>query len=425
MPEMNPGHKRRDVLQGLGIGTAGLVIGGFTTPKGYAQANNTIGVGVIGTGGRARARLMNAVMKMPGVRIVAVCDVYEDHLEAGRFVASDNNRNKEIFVTKDYHELLALPYVDAVVIATPDHQHVPITVAACAAGKDVYVEKPLLHDVSEGAAVINAQNDNGRIVQVGTQQRSMPHIIRARQIVRDGTIGKVHKVRMTWNRNFLPFNKPNFNIPESKVDWKRFLGGAPDQPYDAFRMRSWRWIWDFGGGILTDLMVHWLDTVNMVLDLPYDDPSGMPDRMVTLGQNIATQNVWETPDTISTVWDYSHRQMQMQFDGTFVSANDGAMTEIMGEDATLYLDRGRYEVRPERFKEVEASEWVIGSGPAGADFYDKPDGEVLHVSNWIESIRTRQQPNAPAEAGVQAASAAHLGNKAFREQRVVHPRDES
>jgi len=156
-----------------------------------------------------------------------------------------------------------------------------------------------------------------------------------------------------------------------------------------------------------------------VLDLPPDDASGMPGTLVTLGRNVATEGAWETPDTINTVWDYPQRKMQLQFDGTFVTANDAAMLELMGENATLYIDRGRYEVRPERLREVKPSAWIIGTGPRGQDFYDRPDGELLHVSNWLECVRSRREPNATVEAGVQAAVAAHLGNRAYREGKVV------
>ena len=298
-------------------------------------------------------------------------------------------------------------------IGAPDHQHVPLTVDACAAGKDVYVEKPLTHDLAEGARVIAAQNDHRRIVQVGTQQRSMPHIQKARQIIQSGQLGDIHKVHLTWNRNANRAARPNLNIDPKSVDWKRFLGTAKDQPFDEYRFRQWRWFWDFGGGIFTDLMVHWIDVVHWILDLDH------PATAASIGDQFHAQDLWETPDTVQTIMKYPDRGLQAYFEGTFVSARNASMCEFMGTEATLYMDRGRYEIHPERKSKLPASELVLGDGPRGADFYTNPDGELLHLANWIECIRSRKTPTCPAEAGVSAASAAHLANAALRSGEVA------
>src|SRR5690606_1302422 len=131
-----------------------------------------------------------------GVKIVAVCDVWEQSLAEGKKLA-----DPRAAATKQYRELLDRRDIDAVLIGTPDHWHVPITIDACAAGKDVYVEKPLTHELSEGAAVIEAQNKHKRVVQVGMQQRSMPQIQKGRELIRSGALGTIHKIHLTWNRN--------------------------------------------------------------------------------------------------------------------------------------------------------------------------------------------------------------------------------
>jgi predicted dehydrogenase len=197
-------------------------------------------------------------------------------------------------------------------------------------------------------------------------------------------------------------------VDPKSVDWKAFLGSAPDQPFDEYRFRNWRWFWDFGGGILTDLMVHFIDVANWYLDV------AAPATAVTIGDHFAARDVWETPDTIQTLLRYPDQQVQIYFEGTFVNARNAAMLEFMGTDATLYLDRGRYEVHPERNSKTPYSEKIIGEGPRGADFYDRPPGELLHLSNWLDCIRSRNAPNAPAEAGVAAVLGAHLGNQAYR-----------
>jgi predicted dehydrogenase len=404
---MNAQHDRRQFLEQLGVGAAGLMAAGYSaTARGFA-ANETINIGCIGTGGRCQA-LMRALKEVAGVRITAVCDVWDQHLEAGRKLA-----DPQASATKDFRQLLARNDVDAVIIGAPDHQHVPITVEACAALKDVYVEKPLTHSLAEGAAVIEAQNRHNRVVQVGTQQRSMPHFQKALEIVKSGQIGDIHKVHLTWNRNSPRWAKDRYNIDPASVDWNSFLGSAPRQPFDEYRFRNWRWFWDFGGGILTDLMVHYIDVVHWFMDLDH------PQMATTIGDHFKAQGIWETPDTVQTLLRYPDRQVQVYFEGTFVNARNAAMLEFMGSDATLYLDRGRYEIHPERNKKIQYSELVLGHGPRGADFYDVPNGEVLHLSNWVQCVRGRKKPNAPAEAGVSAASAAHLANQAFRSAQVA------
>ena len=404
---MNNRQSRREFLAQLGW-TSGLVVAGYTaTARGFA-ANETLNVGCIGTGGRCQ-QLMRALNQVPGTRITAVCDIWDRHREAGKKLAAP-----DAFATKDHRELLARKDVDAVIIGTPDHWHVPLTIEACAAGKDVYVEKPLTHELSEGAAVVDAQNKYRRIVQVGTQQRSMPHFQKAYDIVKSGALGEIHKVHLTWNRNQPRWAREAYNIDPATVDWQRFLGGARQQPFDEYRFRNWRWFWDFGGGILTDLMVHHIDIAHWYLGLDH------PDTATTIGDTFKAVGLWETPDTTQTLLRYPDKQVQVYFEGTFVNARNGEMLEFMGSEATLYLDRGRYEIHPERNKKIPPSELVLGSGPRGADFYDQPQGEVLHLTNWVECIRSRAKPNAPAEAGVSAAAAAHLGNLALRSGQLAH-----
>lgn len=382
---------------------AGLAATAAASARARWSANDTLQVGVIGSGGRAR-HLMKSLVKIEGVRIVALCDVWDVALvEAKKLV------DQQVRTTKKYQEVLDSKDVHAVLIGSPDHWHVPLTVAACTAGKDVYVEKPLTHDLSEGKAVIEAQDKHKRIVQVGTQQRSMPHIRKARDLVKSGHIGKVVKVTMSWNRNTNRVQRFPLGVDPKSVDWKTFLGNAKEQPFDEYRFRNWRWFWDFGGGIFTDLMVHWVDVAHWVLDLDH------PQKAVSLGEFVTARDVWETPDTVQTILTYPGG-VQMHFEGTFSNARRGAHIEFMGTEATLYVDRGRYEVIPEKNKKVEESKLVLGTNPPGpgADFYDQPDGELLHLTDWVEAVRARKKPSSPAEAGVSSAAAAHLANKALR-----------
>lgn len=396
---------RREFSKQFAGASAILAAGYSASASGYV-ANETLNIGCLGCGGRFR-HLAQALATIEGVRIAAVCDVYEDHLEQARKIA-----DPKALVTRSFHEVLARGDIDAVLIASPDHWHVPMTIAACAAGKDVYVEKPLTHEISEGQAVIDAQNRHQRIVQVGMQQRSMPQFQEGFEIIRSGQLGKIHKVHLTWNRN-QPRGTQPIQIDPRRVDWNAFLGNAPPREFDPYRFRQWRWFWDFGGGILTDLMTHFIDVVHWYLDLD------APATAATTGDNYQTKGLWETPDTMQTILNYPDQELQVYFEGTFVNARNAAMIEFMGRDATLYLDRGRYEIHPESGK-GEYREIILGKGNRGADFYATPDGELLHLSNWIECVRSRKRPNAPAEAGVSAVIPGHLGNRAYRKGEVAH-----
>jgi predicted dehydrogenase len=377
---------------------SGSVVAG-STAAGF-PANDTVSVAVVGCGGRAR-HLLKSLVATPGVRVTTLCDVWDVSLaETKKMVpaAATTKRSADVFADKS---------VDAVLIATPDHLHVPLTVAACAAGKDVYVEKPLTHDLGEGRAVVEAQNQHKRVVQVGTQQRSMPHIARARDLIRGGGIGTVRVVRMSWNRNSDRLRRNPLGVDPKAVDWAAFRGPAREQPFDEYRFRNWRWYWDFGGGIFTDLMVHWVDVAHWVLGVDH------PTAAVSVGDFATAKGVWETPDTVQTLLAYPGG-VQMHFEGRFCNARRGAHIEFLGDEGSVYIDRGRFEAIPERGRNAVARQEVVGTGPPGADFYDKPDGERLHLDNWLDGIRTRKPPVAPAEAGVSGAAAAHLANLALR-----------
>lgn len=403
---------RRQVLRAIGTAAAaGMVQGRARAVYGY-PANEAIRVGCIGTGGRCRV-LMKSLKAVPGVKLTAICDVWESPLNQAKPLAE-----ADAPATKDYRAVLDRKDIDAVLVGTPDHWHVPITVDACAAGKDVYVEKPLTHSLAEGRAVIDAQNKHKRIVQVGTQQRSMPHLIKAKEIVAAGTLGKIHKAHLTWNRNSgSRMARTPLNIDPKTVDWKAFLGSAREQPFDEYRLTHWRWFWDFGGGLLTDLMVHWLDTVNWMCELEH------PAEATAIGDHYQAKDLFETPDTIQALLRYPGRELQVYFEGTFSNARNGAMVELMGTEATLYFDRGRFELHPEKGRKVQAQEMILGEGPRGADFYNKPDAELLHLTDWVECMRNRQKPRVPAEAGVAAADGAHLANLAYRSGTVAQWRE--
>ena len=378
--------------------------------RGSRLANDTLEVGVVGTGGRARW-LMERLKTLPGVRLAAVCDVRDDNRARGAQLADPA---AGAFV--DYRKMLGAANLDAVLVGTSDHQHVPASVAACEAGCDVYCEKPLTHSREEGDRIVKAVRDHARVLQVGTQQRSMPHLVEARDLLRSGAAGEVVKVRMTWNRNN-PGRGTAGPFDPAGVNWPLFLGDAPPQPFDAQRMQNWRWYWDFGGGIFTDLMVHWADTARWFLGL------GAATRAVSVGDWFTTGGVWETPDTVQTLLSFPPADddgaegrpgPQLHFEGTFANHRDRACTEFMGSKATLYVDRGRYELIPQHRSGVEPRQWVAQPDkPRGLDFYDVVDGAKLHLENWVACVRSREEPTCPVEEGVKSADLAHAANAAL------------
>ncbi len=411
---MNQMQNRRKFTKTLGLCAIGAALG--TSPgivRGYSK-NETISLGIIGAGGRARNDLIPALLELPGVRIDAVCDVYESYRRSAE--AQVGGREREVFTTQDHRELLERKDIDAVVIATPDHWHAPMTIDACEAGKDVFLEKPAMHKLEEARPLIEAKNRTGRIVQVGAQQRSMPHIAELRRLIATGELdlGEVNRIHMQWNRN-KEIRRWEPRIKPEQVDWKRFLGNAPDQPFDPFRMRNWRWMWDFGNGALSDLMVHWLDATNWIFDLP------QPDRIVTMGGNYASEGIWECPDTIQSIFSYQDRKLQIDFETTFSNDHEKGSMHIMGRNATVYIDRARFEVTDQLGEKAGqiTRQQISSEGPRGEGDYADYNANALHLEDWLNAVRERREPIDPLEEGVRAAEVAIYGNLAYHENRAV------
>ena len=390
---------RRTALETLGVTlAAGTIL--------HAAPSETIRIGCIGTGGRCRT-LMKSLLTIPNTSIVAISDIRQDALAQAKAMTGD-----KVAMFSDYRKLLEDKNIDAVLIGSPDHWHVPMTIDAVTAGKDVYVEKPLTHSLEEGEKVIQAVRKSKQVVQIGTQQRSMEHIKKAKEAVAQGKIGKVYRVHMSWNRNSDRVKKGDPTTNASNVNWKAFLGNVADQPFDDYKMRNWRWFWDFGGGIFTDLMVHWVDVAHWVLNLE------SPISAASLGTMVNAKGIWETPDMVQTILEYKDG-IHMFFEGGFSNARHGSRIEFMGTEGTIYVDRGCFQIIPDWNRKIKAEELILGVGRRGADFYDKPDGEKLHLEDWVSAMRSRKDPSTPVEAGVHAAAAANLANKALRSGKVA------
>jgi predicted dehydrogenase len=358
-------------------------------------ANDRIRLGGIGTGQRCQY-LLSLLNKIPNNDVVAICDVYEPHRTAATTKYATTDAKQYV----DYREVLDRKDIDAVVIGTPDHWHVPITIAAVGSGKDVYCEKPVTHTLEESQPLLNAVRESQRVVQTGTQQRSWEHYLAAKEMIHSGKLGQVTLVRTYWYQNHIA-NQSRVPIDVSKLDWKRFLGSAKDRPFDADQYAHWRWYWDFGGGALTDLFIHWVDVAQWFLE---DD---MPLRATATG-TVALLKERQTPDTMSAALRY--RSAIVEFDCALLGYLEGGGLMFRGTEASMRLHRRGFAV----YKEIPAYTEKYESEPPIAEMLSKQEGTIAHMQNFVDCMRSRKTPNAPVEVGIAAARAGHVANLAMR-----------
>ncbi|HEV2273149.1 MAG TPA: Gfo/Idh/MocA family oxidoreductase [Acidobacteriaceae bacterium] len=350
-------------------------------------ANDTLRVGVIGAGGRMKS-LLSAADKSGPYQIVAVSDVYGPRRDAVK------ERSNGLATTHvDYHEVLEKD-VDAVLIAAPDHWHVPMAVDALSAGKDVYLEKPVTHSLEQGSTLTHAVRSGKQILQCGMQQRSWMHFRDAVDLIQGGALGRITQVRTYWWQNYSRDWAPK-PVDMQQLDWKRWLGSAPDQPFTPEKFAHWRWFWDFGGGAMTDLFAHWIDVVHWALKSPE------PQRAQMLGDNYIFEQ-WQCPDTIQAAFRYPG--FDVVYEGMMSSSIDDGGLEFRGTEATLKIDRSAFSLYREGVSSKE--------NPVLTERSFR-DGTITHMQNFFECVKTRKEPNAPVETGVAAARAGQIGNLAY------------
>ena len=373
---------------------SGLAVGIRMAAASAGNASDRIRIGVIGTGGRARG-LMGHLKKLPGNEMVALCDVYQPRLLQAAEIAGSAAAQ-----VADYRRILDDRSIDAVVIGTPDHWHKAIALDAVAAGKDVYVEKPVSHTLEEGVEMVKAIEASKQIVQTGTQQRSWDHFKLGKEIIDSGRLGQITLVHTYWYQHATAGNYPEVSM--DKLDWKRWLGSAPDQPFRPERFFQWRHFWDFGGGCVTDLMTHWIDVAQWYMNVE------APLTAAATGRNYNI-TMWEAPDTVDVTLEFPNKFIAAYL-GTYVSRVDDGGLEFRGERGTLKVDRARLA-----FYRDDAA-YAAGTNTPEPDIYVRSsgDGTLTHLENWLDCIRSRKQPNAPIRVGHQAARTSHIANAALR-----------
>jgi predicted dehydrogenase len=369
-----------------------LIAGGLTALASTRAfgANDRLRIGVIGAGGRMRSLLNAAESTGVPFEIVSVCDVYTPRREEVKSRASAATATTCV----DYNEVLNDKSIDAVLIATPDHWHVRIASAALAAGKDVYLEKPVTHTLEEGAVLHKSVRSSRQILQCGMQQRSWPHFRNAVDLIQGGALGQVTQVRTYWWQNYSSNWAPR-PIDVAQLDWKQWLGGAPDQPFTLDKYSHWRWYWNFGGGAMTDLFAHWIDVAQWAMK------ADLPSMAVMLGDKHVFKQ-WECPDTIQAAFRYPG--FDVVYEGMMSSSIDDGGLEFRGTEATLKINRSGMSIFQEKVK-------ADRNPTLKEESFE--DGTNPHMANFFDCIKTRKEPNAPVEAGVAAARAGHIGNLAL------------
>lgn len=367
-----------------------------------AAPSDRIVLGVIGSGGRGRL-VMSTFQKDASVRVGAICDVYEPNLEAALSAAAKvpGTRPKPY---RNYRQLLEDKDVAAVLIATPEHWHHRQVLDALAAGKDVYVEKPLCHTPEEGVELVEAEARSKNIVQVGMQRRSYDLYLEGRDIVRSGALGTVRMVRSWWLNNYLgPLRESKLTGP---LDWEQWQGPVEKRvPLDPILFRNWRYFADYSGGILADQGAHIYDGIHLLMDAGYP-------LSVTAAANKPHKEGVDTPESVVVAAEYPEG-----FVGTF-SINYAAMRYLTRNDQLNQLDgdKARMDIGREELK-------VFNQGaeatPARAGKSERGFGWAtdLHVQNFLDCMRTRKTPTAPMRVGFQAALVVQLANLSLRQGR--------
>ena len=364
-------------------------------------ANNRIVLGVMGTNGRGSA-LARGFAALPEVEFAYVCDV--DERAAAKGLQAVRDRQPAVpKVVKDFRRVLEDRDVDALVVAAPDHWHGPATILACAAGKHVYVEKPVSHNPREGELMVAAARRHQRVVQVGTQKRSLPQVLEAIDQVRSGAIGPVRFARGWYNatRGSIGRGKPA-PVP-AWLDWALWQGPATERPFrDNIVPYNWHWFWHWGTGELGNNGIHALDLCRWGLGVAY------PRRVSSGGGRYHFADDQETPDTQVVTFDFGDCAISWEGRSCQRHGYEGSMfgAGFYGERGTLVTDGAGYTIYDPQDKEIAH---VSGSG-----------GDARHLANFVESVRSGQRPNADIEEGHRSTLLCHLGNIAWRVGRTLH-----
>ena len=368
--------------------------------------SDQINIGAVGLNGMGWADLSSA-LKVPGVNVVALCDVDQHVLDARmKDLAGMKIDTSRIRLYSDYRKLLEQKDIDVVLIGTPDHWHALIMIAACQAGKDVYVEKPCGNSIGECRAMVAAQKKYNRIVQVGQWQRSQQHFKDAVDFVQSGQLGNIRMVKVWCYQGWMkPAPVVADSAPPQGVDFDMWLGPAPKRSFNASRFHfNFRWFWDYAGGLMTDWGVHLLDYGLLGMK------AGEPKSIAALGGRFAYPDMAEeTPDTLTTLYEFDGFNMiwdhAMGIDNGSYNRDHGIA--YIGNNATLVLNRNGWEVLEEKQSKHKVAKPLAPVTDNGVD---------KHWVNFVEAVRTRKPEilHCPIGDASHVATVAQMGNASLR-----------
>jgi predicted dehydrogenase len=416
-----PGITRRNFVEAVGVSAGATAL--WTAPA-VAQApaqsaNDKIRLGLIGAGSRGN-QLLDSFLKQKDIEIIAVADVDDKHAgDTAERIKKEKGHAPD--TARDYRPMLDRKDLDGVIIATPDHWHALPAIQAVLAGKDVYVEKPVAHNVAEGQAMVRAARKTKKIMAVGTQQRSSTHFQKAVDIVRSGKLGKVFWVQ-TWNfENISPVGLgkyPDCEAP-SNVDYERWLGPAPLRAFNPNRFHLlFRWFYDYAGGMMSDWGVHLNDIVLWALD------AKGPKSVFTTGGILTSDDERDTPDTMQVIYEFPNCVLTYSMrkgNGLKFNGHDYGIL-FCGTDGSLFLDRSGYEVIPDKVVLPYGIKLVHGDRPLRTIGLEKAevkadaskDGQDAHVRNFLDCVKSRALPTCDIEIAHRSTNTCHLGNIAYR-----------
>jgi predicted dehydrogenase len=406
---------RREFLEATAASAAGLAIG--TTAKSYeriAGANDRLNFAVIGLNGRAYAHLSSLKANRSAARISHVCDVDRNILKKYAD-AVQREMGEPPTQEKDFRKIVELKEVDAITIATPDHWHTPMAIAGLQAGKHVYVEKPCSHNPAEGAMLVEACQKYGKLVQMGTQQRSSPHTIEIVEKIHGGAIGRPYLAK-AWYSNVRKSIGTGKEVPvPEQLDWDLWQGPAPRRPYqDNVQPYNWHWFRNYGTGETLNNGTHEVDVCRWALGVDY------PKRVTASGGRYQLKDDWQFYDTLVTSFEYEDKMLTWEgksCQGMKYYGRDRG-SAIMGTTGTVVVDRDGYEIydlEGNMMKEFKAGNQTSSADLIGAD--SMTDG---HFANFIAGIRKGDKLNAPVSVGNVAVTMLQLSNIAWEVNRELH-----
>ena len=363
-----------------------------------AQPSDRLNLGVIGAGGRGTF-VMSIFQKDSAVRVTAICDVYEPNLENAL------SKAKGARAYRNYKQLLEDHELQAILIATPEHWHHRMVLDAIAAGKDVYVEKPLCQTPEQGVELMDAEKRSKQIVQVGMQRRSYDLYLEGRKIVAAGTLGNIRMIRSWWINNYL--NSTPATKLDGKLDWEQWQGPARKHALDPDRFRNWRQYKDYAGGIVADQGAHVYDGIHLLMNASFP-------TAVTAAAGKPHRPGFETPESVVVTAEYPEdfiATFQVNYAGMRYKGRNDQLNQLDGDRARM--DIGREDLKVFRQGEEET--------PSIEKRSEKGFGYAtdLHVQNFLDCVRTRKRPTAPIELGFQAALVVQMANLSLDKGRRI------